>query len=501
MKIFSAEQIKAWDKYTISHTDIDSLALMERAATACYAWLDKFYPFQKQYAIFCGIGNNGGDGLVIARLLKSHSNEIKIFVIGDIENATDDFKNNFQQLQQRNFSIQQIAFTKDIPALSSDTIIIDCIFGTGLNRAPEGLVVGAINALNNSGCGIISVDIPSGLFTDKTSKGNTIINAKQTLTFQSVKLAFLLAENENYVGQMHVLDIDLDPKFCEAEQSNYFFTEENEIKKLLKPRKLHAHKGNFGHTLLIGGSHGKMGAMILCSKACLHSGVGLLTVSISETENSILQISVPEAMTYTDDLNATELQKYTTLGIGPGWGTSEQMQRQLLFILENYKTPIVIDADALNCLSLNKDWLKLLPAGSILTPHPKEFERLFGKADDDFARLKLAKEQASLYDIVVVLKGHYTAIITPDGEIHFNSTGNPGMAKGGSGDALTGIVTSFLAQGYAGKDAARLAVYVHGLAGDIAAKDFSMWSMTASDIIASLGNAFQALISDDNAVN
>ncbi|MEP6675914.1 MAG: NAD(P)H-hydrate dehydratase [Ferruginibacter sp.] len=498
MKIFSALQIKEWDAYTIAHTPITSLNLMERAAVACFKWIQLTYGAEKNYTVFCGTGNNAGDGLALARMMYDENISVNVFIVGDIEHASADFLSNLERLKKTSVSIQQINSAENIPELPTG-IIIDCIFGTGLNKSPEGIYRSLIGVINQSGKKIISIDMPSGLFADKTSKGNTVINATHTLTFQSVKLAFLMAENESYVGEMHVLDIGLDEHFSETEKSNYFFTEENQIKKLLRPRKLHAHKGVFGHALLIGGSHGKMGALILSSKACLRSGVGLLTVSIPESENSILQTTVPEAMTETNELAANDLEKYTAFGIGPGWGTDDAAQKQLHFILQQYKKPVVLDADALNCLSLNKEWLKLLPTNSIITPHPKEFERLFGRTENDFARLELARQQAALYKIFIVLKGHYTAIITPDGEIHFNSTGNAGMAKGGSGDVLTGIITGLLAQGYSSKDAVLLGAYLHGLAGDIAALEFSQEAMTASDIIHKLSKAFRRLNLNDKA--
>ena len=493
MKIFSADQTRQWDAYTIAREPVDSLQLMERAAIACYQWL-LHYGTEKKYIFFCGTGNNGGDGLAIARLLHRKGIEANVFIAGDIDKGSADFANNLDRFRHTSVSLHYIKSPKQFPVIPAGAIVIDAIFGTGLNKHPEGIYELLIDHINQSGCEIIAIDMPSGLFADKTSLGNVVVHASNTLSFQCNKLAFMMPENEAFTGRIQLLDIGLDKTFYEQEKSNLYFTDATTMKKIIRPRKLQAHKGNFGHALLIGGSHGKMGAMILAAKACLRSGAGLLTIAVHETANVILQTTVPEAMTETGELTTAIIEAHNCLGIGPGWGMSEKVQDQLHLILQHGKKPMVLDADALNCLSLNKAWLKLLPPYTILTPHPKEFERLFGPASDDFAKLELARQQSLLYNIIIVLKGHYTAVFTPAGDIHFNSTGNPGMAKGGSGDVLTGFITGLLAQGYTPEEACLMGVYLHGLAGDIAAEEFSMQAMTAVDLTNCLGKAFQAVM-------
>ena len=492
MKIFSAAQIKNWDAYTIANEPITSINLMERAAAACYHWLMKVYGHQKEYAVFCGTGNNGGDGLAIARMLQHANIKTNVLVIGDAETGSADFKINLARLKETGTPISFITETL-ITIPSSKTVIIDAVFGTGLNRPAADYrqsIIEQINACTNE---IVSIDIPSGLFADASSTGNTVINATHTLSFQCYKLAFLMAENAAHVGTVTILDIGLHTGFLNEVQPCFNFIEKELVKTIYHPRNAHAHKGNFGHAMIIGGSNGKMGAVILAAGACLKSGAGLLTVSVPPAENVIIQIGLPEAMTSTEILTEELADKYTVLGIGPGWGTGKKVQKQLHLILKNYKKPVVLDADALNCLSLNKSWLKLLSPGSVLTPHPKEFERLFGRSANDFERIELAKKNALLYNVIIVVKGHFTAIASPHETVVFNTTGNPGMAKGGSGDVLTGIITGLLCQGYLPHDAAVMGVYLHGLAGDIAAEETSQESMLAGDIINCLGKAFTTL--------
>jgi NAD(P)H-hydrate epimerase len=300
------------------------------------------------------------------------------------------------------------------------------------------------------------------------------------------------------VGEFSVLDIGLHQQYIDHTSSPYNFITRNDAAALIKKRSKVAHKGNFGHSLIIAGSYGKIGAAVLAAKACLRSGTGLLTVHVPKCGYEIIQAVVPEAMASADEeLNfITEhvlLTAYNSIGIGPGIGTEAQTQNVLKLIIQNTPVPLVIDADAINILAENKTWLSFLPANSILTPHPKEFERIAGKASISEERLKLQRDLSIRYKIYVVLKGAHTSVSCPDGNIYFNSTGNPGMAKGGSGDALTGIITALVAQQYSTQQACILGVYLHGLAGDFAAHEGSQESMIASDLIDHLANAFNFL--------
>ncbi len=500
MKLFSADEIRKWDQYTIEHEPIASIDLMERAAGKCADWLERNNYTDKPFHIFCGKGNNGGDGLAIARMLAERDLQVSVHILEFGHRGTDDFQTNLARLHQYpNITIRFIQTEENFQELTANDIVIDALFGSGLNRGLEGVTAALVNHINKSGCTVISIDVPSGLFCDHSSKGQVVIKADHTLTFQCYKLALLMAENSELIGEVHVLDIGLHPDFYQNVVSDYELTDQSLIHSIYKPRNRFSHKGTFGHTLIIAGSYGKIGAAVLTSKACLRSGVGLVTCHIPKCGYEILQTALPEAMVMTD-FNSSfntkiedDLSKYDAIGIGPGIGTASETKIMLQEVLSKSNYPVVLDADALNILSLQKDLLKFVPKNSILTPHPKEFQRLFGETADDFERMQLALQKATELNTVIVLKGHHTLIATPDGKAFFNSTGNAGMATGGSGDVLTGILTALLAQGYSSTDAAIFGVYIHGLAGDIAAEKLSQEAMIAGDIIDNLSEAFTHL--------
>ncbi|HEX4374350.1 MAG TPA: NAD(P)H-hydrate dehydratase [Puia sp.] len=500
MQIFSAEQIRKWDEFTIQHEMISSIELMERAAEKCFEWFRDNGNLERSFSIFCGKGNNGGDGLAIARMLSVEGCNVVVYILEFGHKGTQDFQINLALLHETSVEIRFIQTEKNFHPIPENDIIIDALFGSGLNRPPEGITADLIEYINGSGNEIIAVDIPSGLSADNNSTGNIIIHATHTLSFQCWKLAFLLPQNELFTGEIHILDIGLHPDYPTQVESDLVLVDKKMILSVFKPRKKFANKGNFGHALLLAGSHGKMGAAILASKACLGSGAGLLTTHVPKCGYEIMQVSIPEAMIVTDDdeninTNISEdISKYNAVGVGPGIGTDYKTSSLLESLLKQNKKPMVIDADALNIMSANNKLLSALPPYSILTPHPKEFERLFGRSENDFEKLQLALQKAKEYQCLIVLKGHYTFIATPSGKGYFNSTGNAGMAKGGSGDALTGMLTGFLAQNYLPEDAAILGVYIHGLAGDFAATNYSQQSMLASDIINNIGQAFFSIL-------
>ena len=502
MKIFSAAQIKKWDAFTIENEPISSVDLMERAATACYQWLIQNTFAEKHFRIFCGKGNNGGDGLAIARLLIQNNCRVTTYILDPIaigfgKIGTDDFQTNLERLHQLSTDIHFIQSTELFPVLGNDEIIIDAVLGSGLNKPLQGITEALVKHINNSAALKISIDLPTGLFADKSSAGNTIIKANHTLTFQNYKLAFLLPENEIFCGDVQILDIGLHKQFYKNESADFELIDKERIKTIYKPRSKFAHKGNFGHAALLCGSAGMMGAAVLSSLACLRSGVGKLTAYIPKCGYTVLQTAVPEAMCMVagEDhlLSAPEIEKMNTVGIGPGIGIHPSHKKLIAEVFEKVKTPMVIDADALNIIALNKELLNCIPAHSIITPHPKEFERLFGPSANDFERLDLAIQKSKALNIYIILKGHYSFISTPQGKSYFNSTGNAGMATAGSGDVLTGIITGLLAQGYAALEAALFAVYLHGSAGDIAASKISMESIIATDIVNCLGEAFKKI--------
>src|SRR5215204_5623 len=499
MKILKADQIRSWDQYTIEHEPIVSIDLMERAATKCFEWLDGNGWFVHSFAIFCGKGNNGGDGLAIARMLADRGCKVSVYILEFGHKGTDDFQTNLARLHQYPaVDIHFIQEESNFQTLSQETVIIDALFGSGLTRPLEGFTANLVDHINNSGCTVIAIDVPSGMSVDQSSKGNKIVKANYTLSFQCYKLAFLVTENAAFIGEVVILDIGLLPEFLASLESNFELIDKHIIRSIYKPRNRFAHKGHFGHSMIIVGSYGKIGAAVLSANACLRSGVGLLTCFIPKCGYDILQTSVSEAMVMTDTNSSLitkiddDVLKYDSIGIGPGLGTASETRTAVKELLSIYKKPIVLDADALNGLSMEKK-LPSLPPGSILTPHPKEFERLFGESKNDFERIERALENAKLLNCLIVLKGHHSFIATPAGKGYFNNTGNAGMATAGSGDVLTGVITSLLAQEYTSEDASILAVYLHGLAGDIAANEFSKEAMIAGDIIENIGKVFKQL--------
>lgn len=498
MKILSAEQVRAWDKYTIDNEPISSFDLMERAALAFTYWFTSIYDSEKNVFVFCGTGNNGGDGLAIARLLHQRFFNVQVFICKISKNETEDFKKNLEILPLGAEILRGYIHEGDnFPSIPKDTIIIDAMLGSGLTRPIEGYWSDFFQYLNSLDNQIVSVDIPSGLFSDRHTKGGTI-EAEHVFSFETPKLAFLMPENQQVIKSFDFKSISLKPKYLEEiEFYNLFITEEMAF-NLLKKRNKYGHKGTYGHALLVCGSLGMAGAAILSARACLRSGVGLLTIHTPQCNRLILQTAVSEAMCREDAINdvVTHIEdclSCATIGIGCGLGKDKRTVKALKDLLKNYTKPMVIDADALNIISENKDLLKCLPANSILTPHPKEFERLFGSTNNDFERLILLRESAKSLNINILLKGAHTIVANIEGVCFFNSTGNAGMATAGSGDVLTGIITALLAQGYEPSSAAVLGVYLHGLAGDLAAERVGQEALIASDIIENLGAAFKKL--------
>ncbi len=500
MKILNIDQIRSLDKSTIEHEPIAPLNLMERAALTFVDWFVDRFTNKTLTKVFCGLGNNGGDGLAIARLLLEREYPIEVYVVRYAPRESDDFIHNHRRLKLVIENIHYIELSTDIPAIRHNEVIIDAILGSGLSRPAEGIVKDAIDAINRAPATIVSVDIASGLYADQPNASNdVIIEPDYTITFQLPKLAFVLPKNGRYVGDWHIVDIRLHKRYIDLAPTPYYFTQPREARLLLRKRDRFSNKGSFGHALLLAGSYGKIGAAVLAARACLRSGVGLLTVQVPQCGYTILQTVVPEAMCRPDKNQnvltealpllfdeSTAPADYSAVGIGPGIGQAPETLAMLKGLLPTLKKPIVVDADALNLLSENRELLKLLPPNSILTPHPKEFERLTKKWANDYQKLDLLREFAKKYRVVVVLKGAYSAVATPDGDIHFNSTGNPGLSTGGTGDVLTGILTSLLAQGYDPVEVAVLGVFAHGLAGDQVAKQRGPIGMTASDIIDAL---------------
>ncbi|MBC7449231.1 MAG: NAD(P)H-hydrate dehydratase [Hymenobacteraceae bacterium] len=499
MQILSAAQLKAADALTCHSQQISSLELMERAAKAAAETIEPLIkpPYIRPLVICCGPGNNGGDGLAVARLLYSpaYGPHIAVWRLPAERYSADNEANRFRLPD----GIAVIELTAELPPLPPDAIVVDALFGTGLTRPLDGLAAALVRQLNASGAEIISLDVPSGLPTDAAPAPDAaIVRATQTLTFGALKLPFLLPGLAEYVGEWHLLDINLDLSQTESAMR---LTEAADLAPLLAPRHRFGHKGTYGHALLLAGSRGKLGAAVLAARACLRAGVGLLTVQVPAVGYGVLQTSVPEAMALTDPMadylsalpDDADLGHYQALGIGPGLGQHADtalLLRELLDEARRRDLPTVLDADALNILAAHPAWRHHLPARTVLTPHPKEFARLAGAATDDFARLEKLKAYAADTGAVVLLKGAYSVVATPAGELYFNSTGNPGMATGGTGDVLTGVILSLLAQGLNPLDAARFGAFIHGRAGDLAAAKHGERGLIAGDVAEYVGRAF-----------
>lgn len=492
MKILSVEQIRSLDAHTIKTEPISSLDLMERASQAFVRWFCNQFVNTRPVAIFCGKGNNGGDGLAIARILSQLSYDVQVYIIEYGADASADFKSNFNRLGDHLHPLH-IQSIDELPLPGQYVVCIDALLGSGLSRPASGLLAEVIGILNSLPNKLVAVDIASGLYADKANdKDDPIVKPDFTVSFQLPKLAFLLPQNAAYVGDWHVVDIQLSEDLIQNLKTTWFFTDKQTAEKLIKPREKFSHKGTFGHAVLIAGSYGKMGAAVLSAKACLRSGAGLLTVHAPECGYEIIQISTPEAMVSVDKnrkyvSELPDLEPASAVGIGPGLGQDILTVNALEKLLKMAKAPLIIDADALNILSQNRELLYKLPENTILTPHPKEFQRLAGESTDEYNRLEIGKEFAKKYKIIICLKGANTAVILPNGNVHFNGTGNAGMATGGTGDVLTGIITGLLAQKYTPENAAILGVYQHGLAGDRAADLKGQSALIASDVIDCLG--------------
>ncbi len=496
MKILNASKTRGADNYTIKYEPISSTDLMERAGNLCFKKIIKLYPKIKKTTVFVGPGNNGGDGLVIARLLSQKKIKVSVVILNFNDNFSDDFKVNFERLKKQNKSkIKFIKNISELPKISKDNLIIDAIFGSGLSRILKGFVAEVVNKINESKANIISIDIPSGLFGEEnTQEEKTVVNAKHTLTFQYPSLSFMFPENEKYVGKFYILNIGIHEDFINKTDTPYYYIQKKDIK--LNKRNKFSHKGTYGHSMIFAGSYGKAGAAVLCVKAAQRAGAGLVSATVPECNYEILQISSPETMLHINKSKLyiselPDLYKFNAVAIGPGIGFNDETKQLLKDLISTYKNPIVFDADAITILSENKSWLKDIPSNSIFTPHPKEFERLVGKSKNNFERLQKQIDFAKKHCVNVLLKGANTSVVTPKGKVFFNSTGNPGMATAGSGDVLTGIIVSLLSQNYCPKNAAIIGAYIHGVSGDIAEKKIGQSALIASDIINNLGLAFQ----------
>lgn len=500
MKIFTSEQIREIDAYTIENEPIASADLMERAAAALCSAITALFPEPRRVIIFAGPGNNGGDGLALARMLCSAGYMVEVVIVMPEARRSPDFIVNLERLKPLLNSIMSAGDDHTLPSSGQNDIIIDAIVGSGLTRPLEGYTAKLVNYINACRATVIAVDIPSGLFSEHNDKsaGKVVVRADYTFSFQFPKLAFMFPENRQYTGEWSVLPIGLSEEKISKTETPFYYLESSTVGCFLKKRTKFDHKGIFGHALLIAGSYGKTGAAVLAAKASLRAGAGLLTCHIPGCGYNIMQISIPEAMVMTDKKeehfsHIADVTRYNAVGIGPGLGTHRETAEGLLELFKHCDKPVVIDADALNLISQDRSLLEHMPVMAVLTPHRGEFERLAGKTHGSYDTLMSQLRFSKEHQVVIVLKGAHTSITLPDGTVWFNSTGNSGMATAGSGDVLTGIILSLLGQGYAPEEAALTGVYLHGLAGDIAVEKSSPEALIASDIIGELGSAFTSI--------
>ena len=503
MKIFTSAQIHEHDKYTIEHEPISSIDLMERAAKAITHAIAESWSVKTPVVVFAGPGNNGGDALAVARMLADKGYQVSVYLFNIHNNLSADCTINKKRLSESKKikSFTEISLNFDPPQLTEDTLVVDGLFGSGINKPLSGGFASLVKYINQSPSKVVSIDIPSGLMCEDNTYNirANILRADVTLTLQYKKLAMMFADNQPYIGKLQILDIGLSKEYADNTECNYRIVDEADIRKLVRPRPDFVHKGSMGNALIVAGSYGMAGAAVLATKACLRSGAGKVTARTPKNNCQTMQISVPEAVlsidpdaeVFSESASADDID---ALGIGPGLGQAETTAVALIGQFKRTHCPIVADADALNILANHRAWLQQLPRNMIMTPHPKEMDKLASNAaNGDYDRLTKALDFAERHEAFIILKGHYTAICTPQGKVFFNNTGNSGMATAGSGDVLTGILTGLLARGYSEEHACLLGVYLHGLAGDIAASKLGKESLIASDIIDHLPMAFRSI--------
>lgn len=503
MKIFNSEKLREIDKATCEAQQVDSVELMERAASAVsYEIISRFLPGQR-IVVVAGPGNNGGDALAVARMLIEQGyRKVEVFLF----NVTGRLSHDCEVERKRLIALDAVDFTEierefNPPYLSEDDVVIDGLFGSGLNKPLQGGFRAVARLINESGAYVVSIDVPSGLFGEWNDNVvlRDVIHADLTLTFQTPRLSFFFEDNEQCVGEWKILDIDLDEATIRKTQADFTLVEARNVRPLLRPRRNFTGKRDYGSALVMAGSLGMMGAAVMCARAALRCGAGLATVHSARCGMPVIQTAVPEAMFEPDSSenfisDMSVHHNHQVVMAGPGIGTREKTANALADLLKKVKSPLVLDADALNCIAQHPEMLPLLPPQTVITPHQGEFDRLFGEQQTAEQRLKKAIEMAQYYNIIIVLKSHHTAIVRPTGRVYFNSSGNPGMATAGAGDVLTGVIGAFIAQGYRPDLAATIGVYIHGLAGDLAASEIGQFGVIASDISDHLGRAINKVI-------
>jgi len=497
MKVFSTAQLYEADKITAEKQEVTHNELIERAGTQIFNWFhQRLQGAPVPVHVFCGIGDNGSSGLVVARLLVENGYNVKTYIVNYSSKRSKDFLVNYDRIKNVTKDWPLLMTSEnDFPAMTPNDIIIDAMFGIGINRTPDGWVKTLIQYMNAQPCFKLAIDVPSGMFADAPIEDiETVVKANHTLTFQAPKLAFFLPATGNFAGYYDVLDIGIDREFLMTNPGIASLIAKPNAQRMYKQRDKYSHKGTFGHTLIVSGSYGAMGAAVLSTKGALRIGAGKVTSFVPECGYQIMQTAVPEAMVLTNDEDdlITDI-KYdfepSAIAVGMGIGTKKETAAALLSLFKKTKSPIVIDAYAINCISENKELLKHIPEQAIFTPHDGELERLVGAWKNDYDKIEKAKVFAKKHKAIVVLKGANTITVYED-QLYINTSGNPGMATTGTGDVLSGAIVGLLSQGYDPLTATIFGVYLHGSAGNIVSQAISYEGTMAGDIADALGEAF-----------
>lgn len=504
MKLFTTEEIRAIDRYTIEQEGVPSLELSERMAEGVADEISSRWRSNKPTMVFAGPGNNGADALGTARLLfeRGFRPEVYLFNIGGDKLSADCTAARDRMLAE----VPEIVFHEvrdrfSMPKITTNHLVIDGLFGSGLREELQGGFKSLVQYINDENATVVSIDLPSGMFGDWNPQivNRNTIHATLTLAVQFPRISFFIPDNAELIGEWKVIDIGLSEKAMASAPPNFCLVEQRDVHRRLRHRKEFASKADFGSAILYAGSYGMMGAAILAARGALRGGVGKLTVNAPKCGYQILQSSVPEALFRHNrgEISIVDIhpeRDFSAIAVGPGIGTNELTVKAVEDFLASINQPVILDADALNCIALKPSILNTIPVLSILTPHAGEFDRLFGPQPSAEARLRKAIEMAKYYNILIILKGRYTAIVRPDGKVYFNSSGCPAMATAGSGDVLTGVLLSMLAQGYPAELASLIAVYVHGVAGEMAAAEQGEYGVTAGDIADHIGKAIREIM-------
>ncbi|MDE7410843.1 MAG: NAD(P)H-hydrate dehydratase [Paramuribaculum sp.] len=504
MKLFSIEDIKAIERATLQQEGVTFHSLvMQMAASAATEIASRWRPSIRTI-IFAGHESCGAVGLALAGMLmeRGFNPSIYLFNIG-MRSINEECKRCRDLLRSKfpDAALIEVVDKVNLPELKSDDLVIDALFGSELREPLVGGFTSLVRYINDAGATVVSIDVPSGMLGDWNHGvlPRDTVQASLTLSRQFPRLPFFFSELAERVGEWKVIDAGMNGEASANRVSAYYLIEKDEVRSLLRKRNAFSSKADYGTALLAAGSYGMTGAAVLACNGALRAGAGKVIVRSPRCSVNVLQAAVPEAMVNADDAERNIMDfrvnvKYTAMGVGPGIGVNESTIDALELLLKHTTHPLVLDADALNCIAQRPALLSHIPMLSVLTPHSGEFDRLFGEHSSSESRLLKAVDVSRRYRLLILLKGHYTTLVRPDGKIYINSSGTPGMATPGSGDVLTGVITSLMAQGYKPEVAALIGAFVHGKAGELAVERHGEYGVLASDIAANIGTAIRKIM-------